>query len=172
MDKAKFSRSFADHQEFLPLLRTAVKASKIPGMSSKKAAVFGISSLLGSMEAVKETYGIFPAIPYRISKVRDNLPNAHVLPQRPRNPFNLSHHFFFCKFFPPFSSQASLNMLTVCVAEELKNEEILFAVLHPGWVRTDMGGEEVTKQFCYPHLTRHTQNENKSTTTTTGEGSK
>lgn len=95
-----FSRSFADHQEFLPLLRTAAKASKIPGMSSRKAAVIGISSLLGSIQAVEQTYGVFPAIPYRISKVRDNLPNARVLPQRPRNPFNQSHQLFFSPYFP------------------------------------------------------------------------
>lgn len=131
-------------------------------MSSRKAAVIGISSLLGSMQAVEQTYGIFPAIPYRISKVRDNLPKARVLPQSPRNPFNLSHHFFFCKCSPHFPSQASLNMLTLCIAEELKKEEILFSVLHPGWVRTDMGGAEVTKHFFFfnqPHLTRHTQKE-------------
>ncbi|XP_030018343.1 uncharacterized protein LOC115438704 [Sphaeramia orbicularis] len=92
-------------KEFLPHLRAAAKASAMPGMSCSKAAIINISSLLGSMAAVKETYGFFPAISYRVSK-------------------------------------ASLNMLTLCAAEELKNDGILCASLHPGWVRTDMGGEE------------------------------
>ncbi|GLD49256.1 uncharacterized protein AKAME5_000307400 [Lates japonicus] len=92
-------------KEFLPHLRTAAKASEVPGMSSSKAAVISISSFLGSMESVKHSYSFFPAVSYRISK-------------------------------------AGLNMLTLCAAEELKKDGILFSVLHPGWVRTDMGGEE------------------------------
>ncbi|XP_010728700.3 uncharacterized protein LOC104918591 [Larimichthys crocea] len=92
-------------KEFLPHLRVGAKASKMPGMSTRKAAVINMSSVLGSMQVVKESYSYFSAVSYRISK-------------------------------------AALNMLTLCGAEELKKDEILFALLHPGWVRTDMGGEE------------------------------
>ncbi|CAK6963123.1 C-factor-like [Scomber scombrus] len=91
-------------KEFLPHLRAAVQANGKPGMSCNKAAVISISSVLGSLDLVKQTYALFPAISYRISKT-------------------------------------SLNMLTACAAEELKEDGILFSVLHPGWVRTDMGGD-------------------------------
>lgn len=58
-------------QEFLPQLRAAVKASDVPGMSCKKAAVVNISTSLGSMQFVKESLGLFgaTALPYRVSKV-------------------------------------------------------------------------------------------------------
>lgn len=36
-------------------------------------------------------------------------------------------------------------MMTVCAAEEFKKDEILFSLLHPDWVRTDMGGERVSQ---------------------------
>ncbi|XP_062856362.1 C-signal-like [Trichomycterus rosablanca] len=39
-------------------------------------------------------------------------------------------------------SKAALNMATRCLAIELKSDGILCVTLHPGWVRTDMGGEE------------------------------
>ncbi|XP_067911127.1 C-signal-like isoform X2 [Heterodontus francisci] len=40
------------------------------------------------------------------------------------------------------ASKAALNMVTKCLANELKPHGILCASVHPGWVQTDMGGEK------------------------------
>lgn len=71
----QFHASF--DQEFLPQLRAAAKASDIPGMSFKKAAVVNISTALSSLQSVKETLPLFGAIAlgYRTSKASDNLPH-------------------------------------------------------------------------------------------------
>ncbi|KAJ8337792.1 hypothetical protein SKAU_G00367580 [Synaphobranchus kaupii] len=44
--------------------------------------------------------------------------------------------------YPYRTSKAALNMLTCCMAEELKTDGILVTALHPGWVKTEMGGPQ------------------------------
>uniref|UniRef100_A0A671T6C0 Uncharacterized protein n=1 Tax=Sinocyclocheilus anshuiensis TaxID=1608454 RepID=A0A671T6C0_9TELE len=43
--------------------------------------------------------------------------------------------------FPYSISKAGLNMLTIYTARDLKADEILCISIHPGWVKTDMGGD-------------------------------
>jgi NAD(P)-dependent dehydrogenase (short-subunit alcohol dehydrogenase family) len=43
-------------------------------------------------------------------------------------------------YHPYRASKACLNMLTRCLAAELAHEGFVCLLVHPGWVRTDMGG--------------------------------
>ncbi|KAM7396110.1 hypothetical protein PAMP_019179 [Pampus punctatissimus] len=49
--------------------------------------------------------------------------------------------FHVAQMYPYRTSKAALNMLTRCQAEEFKIHNILVTSIHPGWVRTEMGGE-------------------------------
>ena len=59
---------------------------------------------------------------------------------------NISSGLGSCTASPRFSttayqcSKASLNMLTKCFADEIK--QVTFLAIHPGWVQTDMGNSK------------------------------
>ncbi|KAK7939178.1 hypothetical protein WMY93_002504 [Mugilogobius chulae] len=48
----------------------------------------------------------------------------------------------FTKSLPHRVSKAALNMMLVCASVELQKDDIFCMLLHPGWVRTDMGGPQ------------------------------
>lgn len=59
-------------------------------------------------------------------------------------------------------SQSALNMVSRCMAVDLGPDGILCMAIHPGWVRTDMGGSEVraySVQLCHGHA-KHWGNSN------------
>lgn len=46
------------------------------------------------------------------------------------------------KWYPYRTSKSALNMLSRCMAVDLEPDGILCVAIHPGWVRTDMGGSQ------------------------------
>jgi len=47
-------------------------------------------------------------------------------------------------YYPYRMSKVALNMGTKSLSIELKKENILITMIHPGWVQTDMGGKNAT----------------------------
>ena len=48
------------------------------------------------------------------------------------------------------SSKAALNMITKILANDLREKGITTVVIHPGWIKTDMGGEEAPLDIKEP----------------------
>lgn len=46
------------------------------------------------------------------------------------------------KWYPYRTSKTALNMVSRCMAVDLEPDGILCMAIHPGWVRTDMGGAQ------------------------------
>ncbi|POI36099.1 hypothetical protein CIB84_000145 [Bambusicola thoracicus] len=99
---------------FLPLLRKAAQLST--GMGCHRAAIINMSSLAASMQLVQANEMFLKVYPYRIAKV----------------------------WMIPWALLTALNMITRCLAADLKSDGILCISLHPGWVQTDMGGNMVS----------------------------
>ncbi|XP_013407187.1 uncharacterized protein LOC106171396 [Lingula anatina] len=51
------------------------------------------------------------------------------------------------KHYPYRCSKAALNIATVSMSVDLKGDGILAAVLHPGWVKTQMGGSNAIHEL-------------------------
>ncbi|XP_020637972.3 uncharacterized protein LOC110073295 [Pogona vitticeps] len=47
----------------------------------------------------------------------------------------------YLQVYPYRIAKTALNMVTKCLAADLKSDGILCISLHPGWIQTDMGGE-------------------------------
>lgn len=55
--------------------------------------------------------------------------------------------------YPYRGSKTALNQLTACLANELRSESFSCVSVHPGWVRTDMGGPKAP--MLPPDSARH-----------------
>ncbi|XP_073172748.1 C-signal-like isoform X2 [Lepidochelys kempii] len=53
----------------------------------------------------------------------------------------------FLKVYPYRIAKTALNMITRCLAADLKVDGILCISLHPGWIQTDMGGDMAPLQI-------------------------
>lgn len=133
-------------QAFLPLLQAA--AAQSTGMGIHRAAVINVSSILGSITYRWGEGANFKSYAYSTSKVRMQHQVSFLLSLFENS--RKEHHLLVTFWL----SQAALNMVTRCLATDLGSDGILCMSLHPGWVRTDMGGPHVSLQ-SFPVLKLH-----------------
>lgn len=116
-------------KELLPLLRKATGHNKDKPLGVLRAAVVNITSILGSITE-NNTGGYYP---YRCSKVRyDYVFPLFIL--------LLLLLFAFICLFLFYCAQAALNSATKSLSIDLKPYNIIATCIHPGWVKTEMGG--------------------------------
>ena len=118
---------------------------------------FGVSALEVSEDAVRATFETNFFGPFRVTKaflpLLRKASNARVvnlssvlgsigLASDPAHP---EYNTFRGMAYQ--TSKAALNMLTVAMGNELKAEGIKVNAAHPGWVKTEMGGEGATLEI-------------------------
>ena len=107
-----------------------------------------------TVESMKSTYEVNAIAPLMITKAfRPLLKRAALAKKSSSKPqaaiinissiFGSFHHD--CgpgnNFIPYLTSKAALNMVTKSLSIELFKDDILAVAVHPGWVKTDMGGQ-------------------------------
>ncbi|PKU35822.1 hypothetical protein llap_13876 [Limosa lapponica baueri] len=124
---------------FLPLLRKAAQLST--GMGCHRAAIINMSSLAASMQLVQANEMFLKVYPYRIAKV-SRLPWAVL--SGPSKIAGMKPNKRCADLY--VATPTALNMITRCLAADLKSDGILCISLHPGWLQTDMGGNMAPMQ--------------------------
>ncbi|EPB80094.1 hypothetical protein ANCCEY_00782 [Ancylostoma ceylanicum] len=117
-------------QVFLPLLRKAAAQVSTEEFSTNRAAIINISSGVASISDNTSGSGTSGMLAYRISKVGHS--SVITLKICMKNILILHFHLHF---------QSALNSLMKTMSIDLEGDHILIAMFCPGWVVTDMGGQ-------------------------------
>jgi NAD(P)-dependent dehydrogenase (short-subunit alcohol dehydrogenase family) len=93
-------------------------------------------------EAMLEVFRVNSISPIMVTQEYANLlrqgPQARVI-NMSSNAGSIARRDEGCDYSYP-ASKAALNMLTRCLAGDLRADGVIVIALHPGWIQTDMGG--------------------------------